>query len=148
VTYNFAISANGSYDLFDEIEECVIDSSINIETEYLEKILAGFSLIDRGIPTLYEHLVTHLKDRIEEMGPERVSRAGYYLSRATNVHAGGYGFYIEMEKHIKRSLHEGKVTAADLAKIVENLLPQNLGSKEFQKDLEDFILLTKFDSPT
>jgi len=80
----------------------VIDSHIHIETEHFEKILAGFSLIDRGIPTFYEHVASFLKERLEEMGAERAAKVAYYLRRSTNAHAGGFGYFKEMEKYISK----------------------------------------------
>lgn len=37
------------------------------------------------------------------------------LSKATNVHKAGYGFYHKLEKHIHKSLHEGKLGFKELS---------------------------------
>ena len=43
-----------------------------------------------------------------------------------------------MEKHLKTELHQGRVDYDELIQIMEMLLPANIGSNDFQKELEDF----------
>jgi hypothetical protein len=43
VLHGFGITGNGSKEFYSDFEEVVIDSPIAIETEYLEKILAGYA---------------------------------------------------------------------------------------------------------
>lgn len=50
-----------------------------------------------------------------------------------------------MEKHIHKNLHENKIGFKELSVIAENILPANIGSNEFHRELEDF-LLKKFSS--
>ena len=65
---------------------------------------------------------------LDQYEPVRLTKLANGLSRATNVHKGGYGLYNEMEKYIKNELHQGGMTFVDLCKVVENLLPPNIGS--------------------
>jgi len=39
----------------------------------------------------------------------KIAEISKYLSKATNVHKAGFGFFHEMEKHIHKALHENKV---------------------------------------
>ena len=48
--------------------------------------------------------------------------------------------YMELEKHIKTELHQGRMTFTDLCKVVENLLPANIGSNSFHNELEKFLI--------
>ena len=57
VLYAFGMTGNGQKQFFSEMEEIVTDSQIIIETEYLEKILHGYALIDQGSPVFYSILV-------------------------------------------------------------------------------------------
>lgn len=59
---------------------------------------------------------------------EQVVEVAKYLSKATNVHKAGYGYFHEMEKHIHKQLHENKLNFQDLSSIAENILPANIGS--------------------
>jgi len=75
------------------------------------------------------------------MDPVRLAELARTLSRATNVQQGGYGLYMELEKHIKNELHQGRITFTDLCKVVENLLPANIGSNSFHNELEKFLIV-------
>lgn len=44
--HSFGMSGNGSKEFFYEMEEVITDSAIPIETEYLQKIIKGYSEID------------------------------------------------------------------------------------------------------
>jgi hypothetical protein len=117
------------------MEEVIIETSIPIESEHLEKILAGYSLIDQGTAPLYSDIVEKLMLRgLDKMSYERIVEVAKSLSKATNVHKGGYGWYEAMEKHIHMALHENKLTDfAELSKIAENMLSNNIGSTAFQE---------------
>ncbi|CDW77722.1 UNKNOWN [Stylonychia lemnae] len=142
----FGVTGNGSKTFFHEMEEIIIDSPIGIENEYLQKILMGYSQVDLGSATLYGHIVERMLSRgLEKMSIQNIVEIARHLSKATNVHKAGYGFYEKMEKHIHKEIHEGRVTFPDLCNIVENILPANIGSNKFQQELEDFIL-NKFES--
>ena len=56
--------------------------------------------------TIAEKLV---KRGLEEMTIERIVETGKNFKKATNVHAGAYGYYEAMEKHIHAELHQNKV---------------------------------------
>ena len=78
---------------------------------------------------LYSSIVEKiLKRGIEELSVDRIVDIAKNLSRATNVHAGGYGFYEAMEKHIHNQLHEGKIDFEALCIVAENVLANNIGS--------------------
>lgn len=105
-----------------------------IETEYIVKMLSGYAQIDRGTPVFYSTMVEKLIGRgLENLDPVTLSEIAKTLSKATEVTKGGYGFYTQMEKTIKSSLHSGRVNFVELSKIVENLLPANIGSNDFHK---------------
>jgi hypothetical protein len=83
------------------MEEVVIDSPIKIETEFLEKILLGYTQIDQGTPVFYADIVEKLIDRgLENLEVIKIAEIARNLSRASNVHKAGYGFYNHMEKLI------------------------------------------------
>jgi hypothetical protein len=42
---------------------------------------------------------------MEEFEPARLTEIAKVLSKTTNVTAGGYGLFSEMEKYIKNQLH-------------------------------------------
>ena len=58
---------------------------------------------------------------------------------------GGFSLYTEMEKYTKNELHQGRMTFVDLCKVVENLLPANIGSNEFHLELETFLIVNYTD---
>ena len=62
------------------------------------------------------------------------------LGKATNTHKGGFGFFAEMEKHVKNMLFQGKLDFYGLIKVVETLMPANIGSNEFHAELEQFMI--------
>ena len=74
------------------------------------------------------------------MSIERIVEVAKNLKRATNVQAGGFGFYEALEKHIHKELHQNKISFAELCSIAENVLANNIGSNEFQNEVEQFLL--------
>lgn len=99
--YAFGITGNGSKEFYYDLEETVIESPIPIETPHLEKILAAYSQIDQGTAPLYSTIVEKvLKRGLEELSIESVVEIGKHLKKATNVQAGGFGYFEQMEKHI------------------------------------------------
>ena len=88
------------------MEEVIIDSPIVIESEHLIKIVQGYSEIDMGSPVLYSVFVEKMLDRgIENLSPNQITSIAKALSKATNTQNGGFGWYAEMEKHLKTELH-------------------------------------------
>jgi len=71
---------------------------------------------------------------------ERIVEVSKNLKRATNVQAGGFGFFEAMEKHIHKELHQNKLTFGELCAVGENVLANNIGSTEFQKEIEAFLI--------
>lgn len=141
VMHSFGVTGNGQKEFYQEMEEVITDSPIPIETEHLEKILAGYTEVDQGSPVFYSILAERIIQRgFDGRDPVALSDLCRSVSRATNVQKGGYGLYSEIEKHIKTELHQGRVTWTALCKVVENLLPPNIGSNEFQLELERFLI--------
>lgn len=139
--YAFGASGNGSKQFFYEMEETIIDSPIGIESEHLEKILMGYSQIDQGSAVLYGYFVEKLVGRgIENLSIQNMVEIAKHLSKATNVHKAGYGYYEKMEKHIHQEINEGRVGFTELCQISENILPANIGSNEFHLELERFLI--------
>lgn len=62
------------------------------------------------------------------------------LKRSTNVQAGGFGFFEAMEKHVHKQLHQNKLGFPELCTLAENILANGIGSTEFQKEVESFLL--------
>lgn len=78
---------------------------------------------------------------LDKLSLERIIDIAKNLKKATNVHQAGYGFYEAMEKHIHRQLHENKHTDFEsLSKIAESILSNNIGSSQFQEEIETFLL--------
>lgn len=77
---------------------------------------------------------------LDKLSIESIVEVAKNLRRATNVQAGGFGFYEAMEKHIHVELHQNKLNFADLCSVGENVLANNIGSTEFQKEIEQFLL--------
>jgi hypothetical protein len=48
---------------------------------------------------------------------ESIVEVAKNLKRATNVHAGGFGFYEAMEKHIHAELHQNKLSFGELCAV-------------------------------
>ena len=40
---------------------------------------------------------------------ENLVEVAKYFKKATNVHSNGYGFYEEMEKHLRTEINQGRV---------------------------------------
>ena len=111
VMHSFGITGNGNEGFFNEMEETITDSPVFIESHHLTKILTGYAEVDRGSPAFYSIIVEKLIDRgIENIEVVEITKIARSLSKATNVQKGGYGFYKQMEKHIKTELHEGRVS--------------------------------------
>ena len=103
--------------------------------------MTGYAAIDLGSPVFYNVIVTKILERgLDSIDPVKITEIAKTLRKATNVQKGGYGFFSEMEKHIKNSLHQGKIDFLELTKIVENILPGNIGSNEFHAELETFLI--------
>lgn len=86
-------------------------------------------------------LIEKILDRgIEKLTVSQIMEITKSLGRATNTHKGGFGFYAEMEKHVKNLLFQGKMDFESLIKVVEHLLPANIGSNEFHAELEQFMI--------
>lgn len=116
VIYSFGVSGNGNKEFYNIMEEVIIDSEIPIETEYLEKIIFGYTQIDQGTPIFYSHVTEKIIKRgLENVDIVKLSEIAKNLSKATNVHKAGFGFYQELEKHIKKELNEGRVDFQQLA---------------------------------
>jgi hypothetical protein len=97
------------------MEEVIIDSPINIETPFLEKILIGFSQIDRGSPVLYSDTVERIINRgLNELEIPKIASIACLLNKATNVHKGGFGFFEAMEKHVHQEMYEGRISFQQL----------------------------------
>ena len=64
--YAFGISGNGTKDFYYNMEELVVDSPIPIETENLEKLLAGYAQIDQGTAVFYTTIVEKILARWED----------------------------------------------------------------------------------
>ena len=97
----FGVSGNGSKTFFHEMEEVIVDSPIGIETEHLQRILQGYSEVDLGSATFYAHIVEKILSRgIDQLSIENIVQIARNLSKSTNVHKAGFGFYEKMEKHI------------------------------------------------
>lgn len=77
------------------------------------------------------------------MGSARVAECCAHFAKATNAHAGGFGFYVKMEEFIKDQLNRGLVSSQDLVKITISLMPANIGSTDFQRDFELFLIGTE-----
>ena len=93
------------------MEEMATDSPIPIETEYLDKILQGYALIDMGSPEFYSILINKILDR--DLSTEYTSAAKLTdlvraLNKATNVHKGAFGLNVAAEKKILNDLHQGR----------------------------------------
>ena len=105
VMHSFGVSGNGSQQFFYEMEEVITDSPLPIETEYLQKIMKGYSEVDQGTPVFYSMLVEKILDRgIELLSIEQIMEITKSLAKATNTHKGGFGFYAAMEKHVRNNL--------------------------------------------
>ena len=63
VMHSFGVSGNGSKEFFYEMEEVITDSPIPIETEYLQKMIKGYSEVDQGTPVFYSMLIEKILDR-------------------------------------------------------------------------------------
>eukprot|EP00347_Sterkiella_histriomuscorum_P005947 403354650 len=146
VMHAFGVSGMGTKQFFYDLEETITDSPIGIETEFLEKILTGYSSIDQGTAVFYSHIVEKLLTRgIDKLSVDSMVEIAKNLSKSTNVHKNGYGFYEAMEKHIHQGLHEGRISFSELCKVAENILPVNIGTNKFHEELERF-LLEKFNA--
>lgn len=122
------------------------DSPIPIETQYLDKILQGYALIDMGSPVFYSILIDKILHRGLENHYESAAKLTELvktLNRATNVHKGCFGLNAAVEKKIIHDLHQGRFKGGfvELCKVVENLLPANIGSNEFHLELERFLVV-------
>jgi len=92
------------------MEEVITDSPIPIESENLIKIVQGYSEIDQGSPVFYSMVVEKWIDRgIELLTPNQITTIAKALSKATNTQNGGFGWFKEMEKHLKKELHQGRI---------------------------------------
>lgn len=135
------MTGNGSKEFYYDLEETIIDSPIPIETEHLEKILAGYAQIDQGTPVFYSNIVEKLISRgIENIPIEKIVEICKNLKRATNIQQGGYGFFEVTEKHIHNELHHGRIGFPELCTVAENIFASNIGSNEFQLEIENFLL--------
>lgn len=95
-----------------------------------------------GSPVFYSVLVEKILDRgLDQIDPVKISEIAKVLKKATNVQKGGYGFFKEMEKTIKNGLHQGTISFLELTKIVENILPGNIGSNKWHDELEKFLIV-------
>lgn len=63
VLHAFGVTGNGQKAFYQEMEEVVTDSPIPIETEYLIKILQGYSQVDMGSPEFYSINVKKIVER-------------------------------------------------------------------------------------
>lgn len=106
----FGLSGSGSNLFYRDMEEMVTDSPIPIENDNLVKILNGYAEIDQGSALIYQTISEKIQARgLDEFEkPSQITAIAKTLSKATNVQAGGFGFYAEMEKHIKQCLHGKK----------------------------------------
>ena len=114
-----------------------------IETHHLEKIITAYAEVDLGTPKLYSSTVEKVLGRgIEKMSLERQVEMARNLKRSTNVQAGGFGFFEAMEKNVHKQLHENKLGFPELCTLAENILANGIGSTEFQREVESFLLQT------
>ena len=101
VIYAFGVTGNGSKEFFAEFEETIIDSPIPIESEHLEKIVAGYAQIDLGTPVFYSRMVEQIVRRgMDRMSLEAIVELGKNLKKATNAQKGAFGYFEAMEKLI------------------------------------------------
>ena len=66
------------------------------------------------------------------------------LSKATNVHNGGYGYYSAIEKFIVETLKSDglrEIGFNEVCDVASHLLPSNIGTNSFHRDLEKFLIL-------
>jgi hypothetical protein len=95
-----------------------------------------------GSPVFYSMIVEKLLDRgLSSIDPVKITEIAKMLKKATNVQKGGYGFFAQMEKHLKNGCHQGQINFLELTKIVENILPGNIGSNAFHAELEKFLIV-------
>jgi hypothetical protein len=48
-------TGNATRFFFEDLEDTIIESPIPIETPHMRKILNGYSLVNLGSPTFYQH---------------------------------------------------------------------------------------------
>jgi hypothetical protein len=47
---------------------------------------------------------------LDQLEVTKLAEISKHLSRATNVHKAGFGFFHEMEKEVHKQLHENNIT--------------------------------------
>jgi len=86
VIHAFGATGNATKFFFDELESTVIESPIPIETHYLQKILAGYALVDQGSPVFYAHIMEVLENRgFDKFSSLELAEICKDLKRATNL---------------------------------------------------------------
>ena len=87
VIHAYGITGSGSRLFYQEMEEVVVDSPIDIETENIVKILKGYAEIDQGSPEFYAHIMaTFLYRGLDEFeNPSDLSAVVKIASKATNM---------------------------------------------------------------
>ena len=84
--YTFGITGNGQKEFYKGMEEIVTDSPFPIESEFLLKIVNGYSQVDMGSPVFYSIIVEKLLARgIEELSVSQICALAKSLKKATNV---------------------------------------------------------------
>jgi hypothetical protein len=59
-----------------------------------------------GSPVFYSMIVEKLLERgLNNIDPVKITEIAKMLKKATNVQKGGYGFFVQMEKHLKNGCH-------------------------------------------
>lgn len=139
VLLSFASVGKGSELFFNQMEEVIVDSPIMFEEKHLFKFTKAFTQLNYGGPTLYAYLSKMFKREIDTMHPTRMAEICALFSRSTNSHKAGFGFYHECEKQVKLEMANNRLSFSDGTKIVESLFRNNIGSTEFQEQLEEYL---------
>ena len=101
-------------------------------------MLWAFSFADLGSAELYSKMAETIKLVQYEIPPMKIAEYANYFSKSSENVQGGFGVYKVAETRLAETLND--YNFHDLIKIALLLIPQNIGSNEFYKNLEERIL--------
>ena len=139
VLTSFALAGRGSEKFFNSIEETIVDSPIMFEENHLYKFMKAYTQLGYGGPTLYAYLSKMFIRNIDNLSITRMAEIWHLFSKSKNAIKAGFGFYHEGEKQIKAKMANNSLTFENGTRVVENLFKGNIGSTDFQVQIEEYL---------
>lgn len=135
----FANAGKGSEKFFALMEETIVDSPIEFEENHLHKFLKAYSQLNYGSPIIYGYLSEQLTKFKKFINVTKMAEICALFAKASGSNKAGFGFYHECEYAISQEIYHNRLSFEEGTKIIESLFKHNIGSTDFQIQIEDYL---------